>query len=255
MTRFVCLLAVVACGSSSSDTPVPAVETLAPPAPVQAPAPMKPTSQVAPDREAPKPMPKPTATVVPSKKPRPDTMAVETALIADLLTGESSPSRGDSSKRRPGATLGSLADVRDSGAGLRGGDSIGATGSTGSSGGPSRPSGSTGRISTSSTSGGDDATLTPETVMAKIQAAYMAGLKRCYVLALRADPTAKGAVVLHFTVNESGRATDGTSTGFSTDVDGCIAGQMAGWRFPIPKDKDGAPTSASFTIRLNLVPE
>jgi hypothetical protein len=30
---------------------------------------------------------------------------------------------------------------------------------------------------------------------------------------------------------------------------------MNGWRFPIPKDKEGDPTEASFAITLQLVPD
>jgi hypothetical protein len=30
---------------------------------------------------------------------------------------------------------------------------------------------------------------------------------------------------------------------------------MAGWRFPVPKDKDGEATDASFEIALQLVPD
>ena len=64
-----------------------------------------------------------------------------------------------------------------------------------------------------------------------------------------------GKVRLNFTVNASGRTTSPKATGFADTLDQCIEGQMANWRFDIPKDSDGEPTDASFEISLQLVPE
>ncbi|HEX2686600.1 MAG TPA: hypothetical protein VHN14_08280 [Kofleriaceae bacterium] len=45
------------------------------------------------------------------------------------------------------------------------------------------------------------------------------------------------------------------SAGFASEVDECITGQMSTWRSPIPKNKDGEATDASFEIALQLVPD
>nr|HPH69483.1 AgmX/PglI C-terminal domain-containing protein [Kofleriaceae bacterium] len=112
-----------------------------------------------------------------------------------------------------------------------------------------------GRINVSDKQALDESSLTPDLVLAKIQSAYMAGLKRCYKTYLVKDATARGKVTLSFTVNESGRATGGRAKGFAGEVDDCIAGQMGSWRFAVPVDKDNEPTTAAFAISLQLVPE
>jgi hypothetical protein len=112
-----------------------------------------------------------------------------------------------------------------------------------------------GRISLTDKQSFDETTLTADAVVAKLQSAYFAGLKRCYRNYLAKDPTARGKVALALTVNETGRAIQTTAKGFSNDVDACATGLMTGWRFPIPKDRDGEPTTASFAIVLMLVPE
>jgi hypothetical protein len=101
----------------------------------------------------------------------------------------------------------------------------------------------------------DESTLTPDIVLAKIQAAYMAGLKRCYKEYLTKDASAHGKVTLSLTIIETGRTGKGSAKGFSGEVDECIGNLMTGWRFPIPKDKEGDPTEASFSITLQLVPD
>ena len=60
---------------------------------------------------------------------------------------------------------------------------------------------------------------------------------------------------VQITVNETGRTVKGSAKGFADEVDQCIGGQMSSWRFPVPKDKDGEATEASFAITLQLVPD
>jgi hypothetical protein len=202
----------------------------------------------------------------------------DAARFADLLTGEgpNGTSEGDMSKRRPGADLGSqINDVKDSGGkvaigggagrGSRGdGDPRVGTGGglkTNGPGGESIGTGKTvekgpaGRISVSDKQSFDESTLTPDEVLRKIQQAYMAGLKRCYKQYLNKDASARGKVTLALTINETGRTTKGNAKGFADEVDTCIGGQMSSWRFPVPKDKDGEATEASFAITLQLVPD
>ena len=203
----------------------------------------------------------------------------EAAKFADLLTGEgqNGTSEGDMSKRRPGAELGAqINEVREggqtvkvgggAGRGSRGdgevrvgtghGPAINGPGSTESAGGgKGQEKGPTGRISVADKKAYDESTLTPDIVLAKIQSAYMAGLKRCYKEFLKKDASARGKVTLSLTINETGRTVKGAAHGFANEVDECIGNLMTGWRFPIPKDKEGDPTEANFEITLQLVPD
>lgn len=246
--------ATVACGGGTSDKPAVQPDPVPAPPPVSAPAPREPQAAVAKD------------TAPPAAPPRTKVKVVvddEAYAMADLLTAEgpSGVSEGDMSKRRPGADLGSqIADVRDSGKSVAIGGG-GATTSGSKIDGPSTssttavPAGPTGRISVTSKMAADESTLTPDAVLMKIQSAYMAGIKRCYKDVLKRDVTARGKMVLRFTVNQTGRATSPSAKSFSTELDTCVTSLMGSWRFPIPKDKDGEPTDASFSIVLNLVPD
>jgi hypothetical protein len=203
----------------------------------------------------------------------------EAAKFADLLTGEgvNGTSEGDMSKRRPGAELGAqISEVREggqavkvgggAGRGSRGdgevrvgtghGPDIDGPGSTESAGGgKGQEKAPAGRISVADKQSFDESTLTPDVVLARIQSAYMAGLKRCYKEFLKKDASARGKVTLALTINETGRTVKGAAKGFAGEVDDCIGNLMTGWRFPIPKDKDGEATEASFAITLQLVPD
>jgi hypothetical protein len=232
----------------------------------------------------------PTKTVPTIKKPEPEggggrdekadvaRQEENARAMADLLTGEGAngTSEGDMSKRRPGADLGTqIADVREGGKqvavgggggrGPRGdgdprvgtgkGPAINGPGGTETAGGAKEEKAPTGRIQVSDKQTFDESSLTPDIVLSKIQSAYMAGLKRCYKEHLKKDASARGKVTLSLTVNETGRTTKGDAKGFASEVDDCISGQMSSWRFPVPKDKDGEPTEASFAITLQLVPD
>jgi hypothetical protein len=203
----------------------------------------------------------------------------EAAKFADLLTGEgkNGTSEGDMSKRRPGAELGAqINEVREGGQVVKVGGGAGRTsrgdgevrvgtghgpningpgGTESAGGGKTAEKAPAGRISVADKQSFDESTLTPDLVLAKIQSAYMAGLKRCYKEFLKKDASARGKVTLALTVNETGRTVKGSARGFAGEVDECIGALMTGWRFPIPKDKDGEATEASFSITLQLVPD
>ncbi len=131
----------------------------------------------------------------------------------------------------------------------------GAGGLDSAGGGKTVEKGPAGRISVSDKKSFDESSLTPDIVLSKIQSVYMAGLKRCYKTYLNKDASARGKVTLSLTVNATGRTVNGNAKGFAGEVDDCITAQMGGWRFPIPKDKDGEATEASFAITLQLVPD
>ncbi|HWU90158.1 MAG TPA: AgmX/PglI C-terminal domain-containing protein [Kofleriaceae bacterium] len=199
--------------------------------------------------------------------------------MANLMTGEgkNGSSEGDMSGRRPQGDLKGEIDAINEGnktVGIGGGTNRGSrgdgatrvgtgagpkidgpTGPESAGGGKVAEKGPQGRINVSSKTGGDESSLTPAVVLNKILSAYMAGLKRCYKQYLNKEATARGAVALSFTVNETGRLVSGNASGFAAEVDTCIKGQMATWRFPVPKDKDNEATDANFAITLQLVPD
>jgi hypothetical protein len=100
----------------------------------------------------------------------------------------------------------------------------------------------------------DDTSLTADAVVSKIAEAYMARIERCYQQTLAQDSSARGRLTLTLTVNIKGRTTAAMASGFVSAIDACVADEMTAWRFPVPKDKAGRPTSASFRISLSLVP-
>ncbi len=203
----------------------------------------------------------------------------DAAAFADKLTVDSKDGKdpGDMSSRNPNTDLGKQIDnVREGNKQVANGGGTGrntrgdGSPNLGTGGGPKitgpgglEPAGGgkvvekgpAGRISVSTKTALDESSLTADLVLAKIQSVYMAGLKRCYKQYLNKDASARGKVVLSFTVNESGSTVNGKANGFASEVDDCISGQMGGWRFPVPKDKDGEKTTAAFAIALQLVPD
>ncbi len=187
-----------------------------------------------------------------ANKQAPDDEVIANALV--MVGPSSGTDEGDMSVRRPGSDLQKqIDDVR---VGTGRGPSIGSPPPTASGGKDDRvASGPSGRIVVASKQSFDDSSLTADTVLAKIQAAYMAGIKRCYKNYLKKDASARGKLVLQLTVNETGRSVNGKASGFASEIDDCVAGMTGGWRFPIPKDKDGEKTQASFAFNLQLVPD
>jgi hypothetical protein len=202
--------------------------------------------------------------------------------FADLLTreGPNGTTDGDISRRRPGSDLnqqisavkeggkqiavggGAGRGSRESGdprVGTGKGPDINGPGGTEVAGGQKVEHAPTGRISVSDKTGGEDTTLSPEDVLRKIQNAYMAGIQRCYKNYLVKDAMARGKVTLSLSINGTGRTVKGAAHGFASEIDQCISAQMASWRFPIPKNKDGTglegTDTADFAITLQLVPD
>ena len=101
---------------------------------------------------------------------------------------------------------------------------------------------------------GPGTTLTVQMVLDKINGVYMVGLQRCYKKGLLGDAQLSGKVAMSFTVTERGGLDDAHAQGVSSEVDACISAAMAGWRFAIPRDKDGDPTDTSFKLALALQP-
>ncbi|WP_428267995.1 AgmX/PglI C-terminal domain-containing protein [Haliangium sp.] len=112
-----------------------------------------------------------------------------------------------------------------------------------------------GRIKMGGTSSLDDTTLRPQDVLRRIQQVYMKGLTRCHRELLKREPGAGGTVTLRLTVGETGRVTRVKARGFDDGVDRCIEQRAGAWRFGVPKDDDGDPTSADFQVSLVLQPD
>ena len=188
----------------------------------------------------------------------------EVRRLADLLATEALADPTRDLSRRPGQDLGSMIDdVRTSNrtVGVGGGTSSDAHINVGTgpkidpTGGSSDPAAPATRVAVSSNQSFDNTSLTPDLVLRKIQAVYLAGIKRCYKQYLKKDPTARGKIALALTVNETGRAVSTSASGFVKEVDDCLAGMMPSWRFPIPKDDDGDAVAATFSIVLTMVPD
>jgi hypothetical protein len=96
--------------------------------------------------------------------------------------------------------------------------------------------------------------LTASVVLDRIIRVYMAGLQRCLRLGLADDPTVSGRVVMNLHIDETGNVFDPEASGVSPQIDACISKLQLHWRFPIPTNADGAPTTASFKISLVLSP-
>ena len=97
----------------------------------------------------------------------------------------------------------------------------------------------------------DEGSLTADSVVAKVHAAYMPGIMRCYKTA----GTTLTSVRLSFTVDKAGRTTNASSTSSSKELETCLSSLVNGWRFAIPRDKDGNPMTATFTLGLATDPE
>jgi hypothetical protein len=193
-------------------------------------------------------------------EPRPAPVAQPTASpvaqpIADdshtdvLVTGE--PAATD--RTRPATDVGAqISDVREGGKDLRVGT---AYGSSYASGAPmAADPQKRGRISVIEKQAFDNTTLTAELVLAKITAAYMMSISRCYRDYLKKDPSANGELVLKLTVDSVGRAVGATATGVASEIGDCTTAIMASWRFPVPRNANGDPVPAAFQIKLGLVP-
>ena len=122
----------------------------------------------------------------------------------------------------------------------------------GGSTGPKAEEKITSRASFSGIDEESDGTLDPGRVARKIQSRYRRGLQQCHERLLKVNPRAGGRVQLSFTVGPTGRVTGARARGFDPSVDQCIMGQMRRWRFGTPKDEDGKPSKAKFSMPVIL---
>lgn len=100
----------------------------------------------------------------------------------------------------------------------------------------------------------DTTSLTAEQVRAKVEAAYVAGVRHCYVERLRQEAAARGSLALAFEVGATGRTGKPSARGFDATVARCVATHTADWRFAIPRDPAGSATTARFEVTVELAP-
>jgi len=181
----------------------------------------------------------------------------EAQKFADLLGSEPPrPTEADMARRRPGADLDSqTADVREVPARGPGELRFGGASRPRAGGGTAGDAGPSGKVTAGIATQNSATRLSGKTVVAKINSAYKPGLQRCYRAALRENPKRYTVVTLVFAIDELGRTRGGTANGADGDLEDCIEAQMAGWRFPVPKDSDGEAAEASFLLPLTLQPE
>ncbi len=92
-----------------------------------------------------------------------------------------------------------------------------------------------------------NAALTVDTMVNKINTAYITGLRRCYNKGLAIDSSLKGKVTLTFSISSYGNVA-GEATGISPQVNACVAGLIKTWKFGRPTDR----REANFRISLVL---
>ncbi len=224
--------------------------------------------------QTPRPIVRPSR--VTTKNPTPTAATEDEALkFASILTGTEVGRNGanDMNKRQPGVDLGTQIDavgdrqvvVGNDDSGFREGprEGIGTKPkqvtndpnqvATQTPKGPERDPG--GRIQIKPLPPeGEGTTLTVQMVLDKIKGVYMIGLQRCYKKGLLDDSKLSGKIAMSFTVTERGSLDDASAAGVSSEVDACINSLMSGWRFGIPRDKDGDPTEQPFKLVLALQP-
>lgn len=89
--------------------------------------------------------------------------------------------------------------------------------------------------------------LTPALALARIQSAYRAGVQRCYQSRLKRDPSARGRVVVTFTVDDTGRVAFRRAQGVHRTVEQCVERAMSRWAFPPPAEQ----TTFRLALRLS----
>jgi hypothetical protein len=97
-----------------------------------------------------------------------------------------------------------------------------------------------------------DTTTPHEIVVRKINTRYKRGLSRCYRQRLIGNADLSDEVDLSFTVDETGNVIDPSTDESDVVLGRCIRSAMMHWRFEIPLDRRAVPTSAKFSVSIEL---
>jgi hypothetical protein len=109
-------------------------------------------------------------------------------------------------------------------------------------------------VAITSKSAQDKSSLSAAAVAAKLNTAYLPGVRRCYAELLKRKPAARGAIELDFIVNAVGKLAEPKAKTADDALATCVRTQMDDWRFPIPQSEYGEPRTARFTITVKLAP-
>nr|MDQ3368528.1 AgmX/PglI C-terminal domain-containing protein [Myxococcota bacterium] len=94
--------------------------------------------------------------------------------------------------------------------------------------------------------------LGPAVLLETIETSYVGALRRCYTARLKRDRSARGRVIVTFTVDGRGRLSDGRARGAGKQIESCIERAMTRWEFPPARKADGSPTETTFRLALQL---
>ena len=183
--------------------------------------------------------------------------AIANKALMSVLTGAGDEGRYSISDLDQGADLDqAISDIKKGGGG---GDSAAGDrrerpqGSAGTIGGHPKPDVKVrSRVKMGGLNG--ESTLDPDAVVKRIRSRYLRQIKACHERALQEKPKLGGKTSLRFEVGNTGRVTSASAKGFDPGVDTCIAARIRKWRFLAPKDADGNPTTAKFTLPIVLKP-
>ena len=92
-------------------------------------------------------------------------------------------------------------------------------------------------------------------IIGKIKTTYMTGLVRCYKRAMVEAGPMSGKIVIAFEVSEKGGVSGPSATGVDPQLEACVEGLMAGWRFLPVVDEDGDATEVDVKVTLQLRPD
>jgi hypothetical protein len=79
--------------------------------------------------------------------------------------------------------------------------------------------------------------LTPDVALSRIASSYLGGMQRCYRARLKQDASARGNVIVTFTVDESGRLAYRDARGVGKALEQCVERAMLRWSFPPPDEQ------------------
>lgn len=114
---------------------------------------------------------------------------------------------------------------------------------------PARSRLTLGDVTTSGSSSLDSAAIAKT-----IRQRYTVMLRRCYERRLDEQPELRGRIAAEVTVGTAGRVVSVTMKTFDDAVDACAERLIGAWRFEVPRDANGEPTTQRFTFSAAVEP-
>jgi outer membrane biosynthesis protein TonB len=113
---------------------------------------------------------------------------------------------------------------------------------------PAPPAPSTSTVSLGPTTSISVSSLSPTDVRKTIQRKYLGAVRSCHAEA----PDQSGSVTVQINVGPDGRVALARAMGFSSAVDACIKAAARSWRFDVPRDGAGQPTTAPYKTEFRM---